>query len=115
MYGATVYLYDVAPGGGAFIYWPRSHQSTHAYFQKHPQEIVGTFDHQRMCDIAPEAPCEFIAKAGTVVFCHAFLCHTGSKNVRATPRCALFARYHHEDRDAIRDEVPDDLWKYWAI
>ena len=115
MFGVTTYLYDVEPGGGAFIYWPRSHRTTHAYFLEHPEEIDGTFEHQRLCEIAPEPPREFIAPAGSVVLWHAFLCHTGSDNIRSVPRFALFGRYRHDRRDEIRYEVPEDLWKYWAV
>ena len=43
MLGATTYLYDVKPGGGAFIYWPRSHHTTHQYFLQYPEQIDGSF------------------------------------------------------------------------
>ena len=32
MLGATAYLEDVKDGGGAFVYWPQSHLTTHQYF-----------------------------------------------------------------------------------
>ena len=43
MFGATTYLYDAKPKGGAFIFWPRSHQSTHKYFRQYPEQIDGSF------------------------------------------------------------------------
>jgi hypothetical protein len=43
------------------------------------------------------------------------MCHTGSANIRANPRLGLFARWHYDERDAMRYEVPKDLWHYWAI
>ena len=43
MIGATTYLYDVDSGGGAFVYWPCSHQDAHRYFLEFPDQIEGTF------------------------------------------------------------------------
>ena len=43
MLGATTYMYDVQPGGGAFIYWPKSHLTTHTYFLEYPSHIDGSF------------------------------------------------------------------------
>ena len=37
MMGATTYVYDVEPSGGAFVFWPKSHQTTHKYFLKYPE------------------------------------------------------------------------------
>lgn len=121
MVGATTYLYDVEPSGGAFVFWPGSHRSTHQYFLQHPEQIDGSFyDIQDwgwhvLSDLSPEGPREFIAAAGDVVLWHAFLCHTGSANINGVPRFGLFARYAHKERDAIKYEIPEDLWKYWTI
>ena len=109
------------PKGGAFIFWPRSHQSTHKYFLQYPEQIDGSFydiedwGWHVLSDLSPEGPREFIGAAGDVVLWHAFLCHTGSSNVKDVPRFGLFARYAHEKWDEIKYEIPDDLWKYWAI
>ncbi len=119
--GATTYLYDVEPGGGAFVFWPKSHKSTHKYFLKHPEQVDGSFTKidgwgwHVFSDLSPEGPREFIASAGDVVLWHAYLCHTGSGNIRNSPRIGLFARYHHKRREEIRYEIPEDLWKYWKI
>jgi ectoine hydroxylase-related dioxygenase (phytanoyl-CoA dioxygenase family) len=121
MIGATTYLYDAEPKGGAFIFWPRSHQSTHKYFRQYPEQIDGSFydikdwDWHVLSDLSPEGPREFIGGAGDVVLWHAFLCHTGSANVKDVPRFGLFARYSHKKREEIKYEIPEDLWKYWAI
>ncbi len=120
MLGATTYLYDVEPGGGAFVYWPGSHRTTHEYFRQYPEQIDGSYKDiegvgwQVFSNRAPEAPREFIAPAGTVVLWHAFLCHTGSTNVRLTPRFGLFARWRHKRRDEIKYDIPENLWKYWS-
>ena len=36
MLGATTYMDDVEPGGGGFVYWPRSHEPVQAYFRGAP-------------------------------------------------------------------------------
>ena len=59
-----------------------------------------------------------MARAGDVVLWHSYLTHDGSINVNDSPRIALFARWpHHHQRQSpeFRYEVPEDLWKYWAI
>ena len=121
MLGATTYLYDVEPGGGGFVYWPRSHHTTHKYFLQYPEQIDGSFREVEnwgwhiFSDRSPEGPAEFTASPGTVVFWHAFLCHTGSGNVSHSPRFGIFSRWSHQHRAKIKYEIPDDLWKYWAI
>ena len=123
MLGATAYLYDVEPGGGAFTYWPDSHHAAHRYFLRHPSHLDGRFldvegfSWDVFCDNPATGGTEFIAEAGDLLLWHAFLFHNASLNVRPSPRVALIARFDHQDRDdpAFRYEVPEDLWKYWAI
>ena len=121
MLGATTYLYDVEPGGGAFVYWPQSHHTTHNYFRQFPEQIDGSFRDiegwgwEIFSDLSPEGPREFTATVGSVVLWHAFLCHTGSANIRSIPRLGIFARYSHKHREEIRYEIPENLWKYWVI
>lgn len=125
MLAATTYLYDVEPMGGAFIYWPKSHLTTQRYFLENPDDIDGRF-RERIHNFnwggpneftrrAPEPPREFIARAGDVILWHSFLIHTGSANIRPSPRVGFFARYHHLQQDTFKHEVPENLWKYWAV
>ena len=123
MFGATAYLYDVEPGGGAFIYWPGSHHVAHRYFLQHPSHVDGSFmeiegfSWDVFCDNPATGGQEFTAKAGDVVLWHAYLTHNGSENTGTMPRIALFARWNHQKHleKAFRYEIPDDLWKYWAV
>ena len=121
MLGATTYMYDVESEGGAFIYWPKSHLSTHQYFLAYPTHIDGSFRDKEgwgweiFSDRSPEPPCQFTAKAGDVIFWHCFLCHTGSGNIRNIPRFGLFARWSYKEKEKMRYEIPEDLWKYWTI
>ena len=124
MLGATTYLYDVEPGGGAFVYWPASHKPVHDFFCRHPEKIDGSFrqgdDWEArswgiFSDDAPHEPRQFSARAGTVVLWHCYMCHTGSGNIGPVPRFGFFARWHHVDREEMRWDVAGDLWKHWAI
>jgi hypothetical protein len=121
MFGATTYLYDVEPGGGAFVYWPESHRSTHSYFLEHPDQIDGSFreidewDWSVLTDRASVPPREFAARAGDVLFWHSFLIHGGSINTRRSPRFGLIARWKYERPEEFKYEVPSNPWKYWSI
>ena len=121
MLGATTYMYDVQPGGGAFTYWPKSHLTTHTYFLDNPTHIDGSFRDfegwgwEIFSDQSPEPPREFLGKAGDVIFWHCFLCHTGSANIHDSPRFGVFARWSYRKRERMRYEVPENLWTYWTI
>ena len=123
MLGATAYLYDVESRGGAFTYWPNSHHAAHRYFLEYPSHLDGSFldiegfTWDVFCDNPKTGGTEFTAKAGDLLLWHAFLFHNGSLNLRSSPRTALIARFDHRDRDdpIFRHDVPEDLWKYWAI
>ena len=124
MVGATTYLYDVEPGGGAYVYWPNSHHIAHRYFCQYPDRIEGTFRETPeweergwgiFSDDGPEPPREFVARAGDLILWHGWLCHSGSTNVNATPRVGFFARWIHEDDADVRRSISTDLWHHWAI
>ncbi|MCX5662949.1 MAG: hypothetical protein NTW19_24965 [Planctomycetota bacterium] len=123
MMAATAYAYDVEPMGGAFTYWPESHHSTHRRFLANPGMIDGKWAREpgfdwtgpdNFTDLAPHPPREFTARAGDVILWHAFLVHSGSMNIRNSPRVGFFSRFWHRDQEAIKYDVPKDLWKYWA-
>ena len=121
MIAATTYCYDVEYGGGAFTYWPDSHRSTHEYFLEHPEQVDGSFyqlpdfSWAIFSDRSPQGPTPFVARAGSVTFWHAYLCHTVSMNVRNVPRFGIFARWAHRDQQRFKYEIPQNLWKYWAV
>lgn len=35
--------------------------------------------------------------------------------LRMASHLGLFARWHYAERAAMRYEVPEDLWHYWAL
>jgi hypothetical protein len=121
MLGATTYLYDVHARGGGFGYWPGSHLTTHQYFLEDPDQVDGRFQQRDgwswrdFSDRATEEARQFTARAGDVMFWHAYLVHGASLNARPEPRFGIFARFRHEHQDKIKREVPEDLWKHWVI
>ena len=123
MLGATAYLYELEPRGGAFTYWPDSHHKAHRYSLEHPLHLDGSFLNAEgltwdvFCDNPTTGGTEITAKAGDLLLLHAFLFHNGSLNVKPSPRIALNARFDHQDRDhaTFRYEVTEDLWKYWGV
>ena len=124
MIGATTYLYDVQPKGGAFIFWPDSHYVAHRYFKKNPTKVDGSFMKEEgfswdiFCHNPKLGGQEFIASPGDVVLWHSYLTHNGSTNVNSSPRIALFARWpHYQQRQPndFRYDIPEDLWEHWAI
>jgi len=124
MLGATAYLEDVNNDGGAFVFWPESHHTTHQYFLENPSHIDGSFTERDdwetrnwgvFSDLSSQPPEQFSAQAGDVIFWHCFLCHTGSANILARPRLGLFSRWYHQDRMDMRYDIPKDMWKYWSV
>lgn len=121
MLGATTYLYPVESGGGGFVYWPKSHRTTHEYFRGYPDQIDGSFrdapgwDWDRLVGRSPEGPREFTARAGDLLLWHCYLVHGGSMNVRRMPRFGLICRWTHARQEEIKYEVPEDLWRYWSV
>lgn len=124
MVACTACAYDTEPMGGAFQYWPGSHLTTHRYFLENPDQVDGRFrdvpgfnwgDSNVFTRIAPEPPAHFNGNAGDVIFWHAYMVHTGSANIRSLPRIGFFNRYSHKDQKSFRHEIPENLWKYWAI
>ena len=121
MVGVTACLYDVELRGGGLGFWPRSHLSTQRFFLDNPDLIDGRFremegfDWDGFSGLAPEEPRQFTGEAGDVMFWHSFLVHGATTNVRTQPRFAIFKRFRHRRAERIGREVPEDLWKYWAI
>jgi len=124
MLGATAYLEDVTDEAGAFVFWPESHHTTHQYFLENPSHVDGSFTERDdwetrnwslFSDRSNQPPKQFSAQAGDVIFWHCYLCHTGSPNISYRPRLGLFSRWHHQDRMNMRYDIPEDIWKYWAI
>jgi hypothetical protein len=84
MVGATAYLYDVEPKGGAFMFWPDSHHAAHRYFRQNPELVDGSFLKEEgfswhtfgdsLCDNLQTGGQEFVAGAGElVIFCGAIV------------------------------------------
>jgi hypothetical protein len=116
MLGATTYLYDVEEAGGSFCFWPETHLATHRYFIEHPEKqatLQVSFEDVFGADWRAMESIEFTAKAGTAVFWHSLIFHSGSVNSAGlTPRLGLFARWHSKAMQHARFPV-DDMWRAW--
>lgn len=122
MVAATAYVFDVEPQGGGTIVWPGSHRLAWEYFRAHPEHIDGSFrsafkESGQGWDVFHRGiePVEFTGQAGDTIVWHSLLSHDGSPNTRARPRYGFFARVPHREQEAIKHEVPADLWRYWGI
>jgi len=116
--GLATYLYDVEPHGGGTAFWPGSHIKSWRFLHKHPDHLEHTFiAHPEYLDMTKDIqPVELPAKAGDVIFWHCNILHEATHNLNpGTVRYGLFCRIPHKDQESFRDEIPDDLWKRWAI
>lgn len=110
--GATVYLNDVVPRGGGFTVWPGSYWETARYYAENHFESLG---HVHNSGIPGDVgdPFEIDGPAGTVVFWHNKLCHTGGVNRSTEARLAAITRFRREDHREIMLDAADKPWKYW--
>jgi len=120
MLSATTYVHDVGPQGGALQLWPQSHIAAWRHFREHPDHIEGAYRddptwNEKLYGEGTPPSIEFTANAGDVVFWHAFMAHNGTMNCSNRPRIGLFTRWQHREQDAIKHEIPEDLWKYWGV
>ena len=53
--------------------------------------------------------------SGSTVFWHHLLMHEAGNNHGAAIRMACVSRFARTDLDRIKFDVPEDMWKYWAI
>ena len=116
MLGATTYLYDVEEDGGSFCFWPKTHLATHQYFLDHPEKQASlqvSFEDVFGSDWRAMESIEFTARAGTAVFWHSLIFHSGSVNSAGrTPRLGLFARWHSNAMQHARFPA-ENLWWAW--
>ena len=117
----VAYLSDVEEQGGAFMYWPGSHQIAWDYFRRHPDDYLSrgersqdqTFamlKREMVCD-----PIEFVGQAGDVLIWHSLLLHSGSVNKRHEARLALFGRWGVTLGEEPVYDFNADMWSYWRF
>ncbi|HJQ37793.1 MAG TPA: phytanoyl-CoA dioxygenase family protein [Thermoanaerobaculia bacterium] len=122
MLGVTTYAFEVAPGGGGTVLWPRSHLANWEYFQTFPEHYYGQgpqagtdYTNGLLSERATSKPLEFTARPGTVLLWHSFMLHVGSMNVREMPRIGVFYRWGQQIRSGEPRESFGDIWENWAI
>ncbi|HEX3552956.1 MAG TPA: phytanoyl-CoA dioxygenase family protein [Thermoanaerobaculia bacterium] len=120
--GATTYLYEVEPQGGAFCVWPGTHTLNWQYFQQSPgcyfsgsQDTARHQMEEKINARIKTPPLELTGRPGTVFLWHSFLLHEASRNVRPSPRVAFFYRWGEPVENGTPVESFGDLWEHWAI
>lgn len=115
----VLYLADVEPYGGPFMYWPGSHRIAWSYFAETPEDYLaqGTRSQdqvfERILASMTGQPVQFVGAAGDLLIWHALLLHSASVNVTSRPRIAIFGRW---GTALVNETVYDfhaDPWSYW--
>lgn len=121
--GATVYLSDVAKGGGGFTVFPGSHWVVADYFSDHALNSLGWqacppaidangWDYDQRLDQQLKAE-EITGPSGTIILWHMRLLHGANVNQKSTPRLAVITRFTHKKGEEIKQDAVPNLWKYW--
>ena len=114
--GVTVNINDVEPKSGAFTVWPGTHRRAHAYFGTHSLlDGLKAFQDESGNYVGLPEPVENPGPRGSTVFWHSMLMHEAGRNHGKEIRMACVSRFGRTDLDQIKFEVPEDMWKYWAI
>jgi hypothetical protein len=112
----TVNLAEVKPKAGGFTIWPGTHRRVHEYFRNHSilSGMKSLQDEDGNWDNLPEAV-ENPGPPGAVVFWHNKMMHSAGNNCGQDIRLACVSRFSRKDLNEIQFEMPEDMWKYWAI
>ena len=129
--GMVGLLDDVAPDGGAFKVWPKSHRRLYpTFYLQYDQPRVLAYDHLPsysgiLC--SPETiaeleridedtePVDCWGSKGDVVLWHHRLAHAAADNYTDRIRIAILADYNRVDLDAARRDRPQpDMWCDWS-
>ena len=117
--GVTVYLNDVAPGGGGFTLWPKSHNAVADFYKSHSLLSLnmhhpgGIVERDMTCIFDLGDPFELLGHAGTACIWHGYMVHSGTSNCSDQIRMALVSRIQWKDWDRLQFETPDDMWADW--
>jgi hypothetical protein len=117
----VIYLSDVEERGGAFMYWPGSHQTAWQYFRRRPQDYLSRGDRPQDDTFAilkaemTGDPVEHVGEAGDLLIWNSLLLHSASVNKRDEPRLAIFGRWGVDRGDDEIYDFDDDMWRYWEF
>ena len=108
---AVVYLDHVpVPHGGNFTVWPKSHHFFEDYFKEHGHQVLD--DHMPHVDL-PQGPEFPTVEAGSVVFAHHMMVHTGGPNFSPNIRYAVIFRPKHLQINEIGFDAFTNIWCEW--
>lgn len=115
----VLYLADVPPFCGPFMYWPGSHRAAWSYFARHPEDHLAQGSRsqdqifERILAEMTTEPVQFVGAAGDLLIWHSLLLHSASANVTAQPRIAVFGRWGTPLGDEPVYDFHTDPWSYW--
>lgn len=118
----TFYLSEIGPHGGAFLYWPGSHQVAWRHFQQHPRDYMARGERsqdQTFAIIRREVdsqPVAFTGGPGDVLIWSSLLLHSSSTNASESPRIAVIGRWGAAlEKDELHYDFTNDPWAYWSF
>ena len=95
-----IYLNDIEHHGGGTIGWPGKHKAVRALAESDPEKYEYLWRlAEDLNTIDLGEPVELEPNCGDIFFFSPFAVHSGSRNVRDTPRLALRARWPELIRD----------------
>jgi hypothetical protein len=112
--GVVGYIDDVAPNGGGFSVWPRSHR---VFYYTHQTRHLRDQSEQYLKNRAyfnHRSPIDCHGRAGDVVFWHHRLAHSAGSNRSKGIRKAVLGDYVKKDIERTMNEPPcEDMWEDW--
>lgn len=118
----TIYLSEIRPHGGAFMYWPGSHQVAWRHFHRHPEDYMMRGSRSQDQTFAlilqdtPSAPVEFTGRPGDALIWNSLLLHAASTNSSDSPRIAVIGRWGAALTEGESHyDFERDPWAYWSL
>ncbi len=112
--GVVGYIDDVAPNGGGFSVWPRSHR---VFYYTHQTRHLRDQSEQYLKNRAyfnHRSPIDCHGRAGDVVFWHHRLAHSAGSNRSKGIRKAVLGNKVKKDIERTMNEPPcEDMWEDW--
>ncbi len=114
--GVLGYIDEVAPRGGGFTVWPKSHKKFYYAFEsRYGDQKSADYDDIYAQIDAEVSPLEITGQAGDVVFWHHRLGHNASGNGSNKIRQAVFYDFVKQDMPQTMGLPPaPNMWCDWA-
>ena len=112
--GVVGYIDDVAPNGGGFTVWPRSHRVFYFSNQRRHLRDDAEGYTEKLEYFKHRTPIECHGRAGDVVFWHHRLAHSAGTNRSKGIRKAVLGDYVKKNIESTMNMPPcEDMWEDW--